>query len=252
MTKQEAFFQYSLRIGDNSLILGQRLSEWCGHGPVLEEDIAMSNMSLDLIGQARGFLTYAGNIEGKGRTEDDLAFHRAEREFVNCNLVEQPNGDFAVTTMRSFLYSVYAWLLYRELSKSSDETLSGLAEKSVKEVAYHLRHTSQWVIRLGDGTDESHKRVQNALNDLYSYVPELFESDEVNAILIKEGIAPDMNKFRDEYNALAEEIISEATLTVPPSGYISSGGIKGLHSEHLGKLLAEMQWLPRSMPDAKW
>ena len=252
MEKQEALFEYNLRIGDNALVLAQRLSEWSGSGPILEEDIAMSNMALDLIGQSRGFLTYAGAVEGKGRSEDDLAYFRDVRLFRNRMLVEMPNGDFGVTMMRSFLFSAFAYLHFRGLVKSKDETISGLAEKSLKEVTYHLRHSSQWVIRLGDGTDESHQRVQTAANDLWSYTNELFEMNEVDELLIKEEIAFDLNGFREEWNQLIKEVFTKATLEIPDAGYNSKGGINGFHTEHLGFLLAEMQSLPRSLPDAKW
>ena len=244
---------FSLRLGDNSLILGHRLSEWCGHGPILEEDIALSNMSLDLIGQARGFLAYSAKIEGREKTEDDLAYLRDVGGFFNCLLVEQPNGDFAYTIMRSFLYSVFAYLRYRDLVKSKDETISGLAEKSLKEIIYHYRHCADWVIRLGDGTTESHRRTQEAVDDLWSYVDELFEMNEVDAALIKQGIAFDLNTFRSEWNQLVKDVFAKAGLILPPDNiYKSKGGINGLHSEHLGFLLAEMQFLQRAYPGAKW
>ena len=252
MNLNEALFEYCLRIGDNALILGQRLSEWCGHGPILEEDIAMGNMSLDLIGQARGFLTYAGELEGKGRTEDQLAFHRDVRSFRNRILVEQPNGDFGNTMMRSFLFSTYAYLLYRSLVKCNDETISGLAEKSLKELTYHVRHTSQWIIRLGDGTDESHTRINEALIELWPYSNELFEEDEDDLFLQKEFNYPSIKNSRDEWDQLINEVFVKAKLSIPAKAYQSTGGIKGLHSEHLGHLLAEMQFLPRAYPDAKW
>ena len=253
MTTQEALKEYCLRLGDNAVILGQRLSEWCGHGPILEEDIAMTNMALDLIGQATGFLGYAATLEGKGRTEDDLAFHRDVREYKNRMMVEQPNGDFAVTMMRSFLYGSFAYLQFRELIKSNDETISGLAEKSLKEVTYHVRHSSEWIVRMGDGTEESHKKTQNACDDLWSYTNELFEMDEVDALLIKEKIVCDLSLLRSEWDKMINEIFSKATLLTPPAdGYQSTGGMHGNHTEHLGFILAEMQSLPRSLPDAKW
>jgi ring-1,2-phenylacetyl-CoA epoxidase subunit PaaC len=253
MSRNEIIMEYCLRLGDNGLILGHRLSEWCGHGPILEEDIAMGNMSLDLTGQARGFLGYAAKLEGKGRTEDELAYHRDAREFRNRMLVEVPNGDFAVTMMRSFLFSAAAWLQFRELSKSKDETISGLAAKSLKEVTYHLRHCSEWVIRLGDGTPESHKRVQSALDDLWMYAEELFEMDDIDAALIKEGIAVDLSSLKAEWAKMIDDILKRATLKTPEGGgYQAMGGIKGIHTEYLGYLLAEMQFLPRSYPGAQW
>ena len=253
MTTNEALYTYCVRLADNAVILAQRMCEWCGHGPILEEDIAMSNMGLDLIGQARGFYTYAATLEGKGRTEDDIAYHRDERGFTNRCMVEQPNGDFGVTMMRSFLYGAQAYLQFRALVKSKDETIAGLAEKSLKEVTYHLRHSSDWIIRLGDGTDESHRRIQEALNDLWHFTDELFEMDEVDALLINEGIACDISAQRAEWDAMVKEVMEKATLTIPANkGYQASGGMKGKHTEHLGHLLSEMQILPRTYPDAKW
>ena len=253
MINTDILKSYCLRLGDNSLILGHRLSEWCGHGPILEEDIAMSNMALDLIGQSRGFLSYAATLEGKGRTEDDLAYLRDAREFVNCILVEQPNGDFAQTMMRSFLYSVFAYLNFRCLVNSKDETISGLAEKSLKEITYHYRHSADWVIRLGDGTSESHQKMQQALEELWSYTDELFEMDEVNESLIREGIAFDLNSLRTEWDQLVNEVIAKSTLKRPADNiYKSKGGINGIHTENLGFLLAEMQFLQRAYPGAKW
>jgi ring-1,2-phenylacetyl-CoA epoxidase subunit PaaC len=253
MNRNELIMEYCLRLGDNGLILGHRLSEWCGHGPILEEDIAMGNMSLDLTGQARGFLGYAAKLEGKGRTEDDIAYHRDARQFRNRMLVEQLNGDFGVTMMRSFLFSAAAWLQFRELSKSKDETISGLAAKSLKEVSYHLRHCSEWVIRLGDGTEESHQRVQTALDDLWMYTDELFEMDEVDAALIKEGIGIDLLPLKMEWIKMVDDILTKATLKKPEAGgYQAMGGIKGIHTEFLGYLLAEMQFLPRAYPGTSW
>lgn len=253
MTQQEALFKYCIRLGDNALIIAQRLCEWCGHGPILEEDIAMSNMGLDFIGQARGFYSYAALVEGKDRTEDDLAFHRNEREFCNRCIVEQPNGDFAMTMMRSFLYGSLAYLQFRALTKSTDETIAGLAEKSLKEVTYHVRHSSEWIIRLGDGTKESHVKTQQALDDLWQFTDELFEMDEVDALLVKTGVGCDLSLLRAEWNSMVEEVITKATLVKPEAGgYQSSKGMLGLHTEHLGHLLSEMQFLPRAYPDAKW
>jgi ring-1,2-phenylacetyl-CoA epoxidase subunit PaaC len=253
MNKQDAIVEYCLRLGDNALVLGQRYSEWCGHGPVLEEDIAMSNLGLDLIGQARGFLAYAGMIEGKGRTEDTLAYRRDVSGFRNRMLVEQPNGDFAVTMMRAFLHGSQAYLQYRELMKSTDETISGLAAKSLKEMTYHVRHSSDWVIRLGDGTEESHRRMQDGMDDLWQYTSELFEMNEVDELLIKEGVACDLSAIRAEWDSMVKEVCTKATIHVPSKpGYQSTGGIRGLHTEHLGHLLTELQYLQRSYPDAVW
>jgi ring-1,2-phenylacetyl-CoA epoxidase subunit PaaC len=250
---QQALFTYCVRLADNALVLAQRLCEWCGHGPILEEDIAISNMGLDLLGQARGLYAYAASLEGKGRTEDDLAFHRNERQFLNRCLLEQPNGDFAMTMMRSFLFSSAAYLQFRELSRSKDETLSGISAKALKELTYHVRHTSQWVIRLGDGTEESHQRISNALQDLWSFTDELFEMDQVDQLLIQAGIACDLAILRQEWDAMVKEVLEQALLSVPSQvGYRSKGGFQGIHSEHLGHMLSEMQYLPRAYPDAKW
>ena len=252
MSVQDALAEYCLRLGDNGLILGHRLSEWCGHGPILEEDIALSNMALDLIGQARGFLGYAAKLKGGG-TDDDLAFKRDARQFRNCMLVEQPNGDFAVTMMRSFLYSAYAYLHFKNLVRSTDETVSGLAEKSLKELTYHLRHCSDWIIRLGDGTEESHQRTQQALEDLWTFTDELFETDETDELLIKQNLAADLKPLRKEWDDIINKVLQEATLKRPvDSRYMSIGGIKGIHTEHLGFLLAEMQFLPRAYPGTEW
>lgn len=249
----QALFTYCVRLGDNALVLAQRLCEWCGHGPILEEDIAISNMGLDLLGQSRALYSYAATLEGAGRTEDDLAFHRNERQFLNRCLLEQPNGDFAVTMMKSFLYSSMAYLQFRELSRSKDETISGIAAKALKELTYHVRHTSQWVIRLGDGTDESHQRIANALQELWGFADELFEMDEVDRMLINAGVACDLDVLRTEWNQMVEEVLTQAQLSVPNLvGYRSKGGFKGIHTEHLGHMLSEMQYLPRAYPDAKW
>lgn len=253
MDKNQAKFTYCVRLADNAVILAQRLCEWCGHGPILEEDIAMSNMGLDLLGQARGFYAYAAALEGKGRSEDDLAFFRNEREFTNRCMVEQPNVDFGVTMMRSFLYGCQAYLQFRALTNSADETIAGLSEKSLKEVTYHVRHSSEWIIRLGDGTAESHRRVQQALDELWSFTDELFEMDEVDALLIAEGVACDIAAHRGEWDSMVQEVMEKATLKIPVAkGYQTSGGISGRHTEHLGHMLSEMQILPRTYPDAKW
>ena len=252
MTEQEALVEYCLRLGDNALILGHRMSEWCGHGPVLEEDIAMSNMALDLIGQACGFLGYAAKLKGSG-TEDDLAYKRDARQFRNYMLVEQPNGDFSFTMMRSFLYSAFAWLHYKNLIHTKDETVSGLAEKSLKEITYHLRHCSDWILRLGDGTDESHHRTQQALEELWSYTDELFEMDETDRILIRQNLAIDLKPLQIEWDNIINKVLEQSTLKRPDrSRFMSKGGIKGIHTEHLGFLLAEMQFLPRAYPGTSW
>jgi ring-1,2-phenylacetyl-CoA epoxidase subunit PaaC len=247
-----SLFEYTLRIGDTSLILGHRLSEWCGHGPILEEDIALANMALDLLGQSRIMLTYAGEVEGKKRDEDALAFHRDEREFRNLLIIEQPNGDYGQTIMRQFLYSAYAYFLYSELKNSKDKTLSAFAEKSLKEVTYHLRHCGGMVIRLGDGTEESHRRMVNAVNELWMFTGDMFDMDETDAELIASGIAVDLKKIAPLWNEKVKEVFKEATLEIPKDVFMQSGSRKGIHSEHLGYILAEMQVLPRMYPEAKW
>jgi ring-1,2-phenylacetyl-CoA epoxidase subunit PaaC len=249
---KDSLKEYCLRLGDTSLILGHRLSEWCGHGPILEEDIALANMGLDLLGQARILLTYAGEVEGKNRDEDSLAFHRDEREFRNLLLVEQPNGDYGQTIMRQFLFSAYAFYFYSELKDSKDKMLSAFAEKSLKEVTYHLRHSSSMVIRLGDGTEESHTRMVNAVNELWMFTGDMFDMDEVDSELIKTGVAVDLKKIFPLWKNKVEEVFKEATLEIPENIFMQSGSRKGIHTEHLGYILAEMQALPRMYPDAKW
>lgn len=253
MDRNTALFEYCLRIGDTSLILGQRLSEWCGHGPILEEDIAMSNIALDYIGQSRIIYSYAGQIEGKGRSEDDLAYLRDARQFRNLLITEQPNGDFACTMARQYLMSVYLFHLYSSLTSSSDESISAFAQKSIKEVAYHLRHSADWMLRLGEGTEESHKRLQEAVNNLWFFVDDLFDSDEVDAELLGSGIAADMKKIRASWEQDVKKLLSEATIQIPSvNSFTRVGSRKGNHTEHLGYILAEMQFLPRAYPGAKW
>ena len=252
MTTQEALFQYILRIGDTNLILGQRLSEWTGHGPFLEEDLALTNIALDITGAAKSFLEYAAKIEDKGRTEDDLAFLRNDRQFFNAQITELPNGDYARTIARQVLVDCFDYYFYQELSKSKDETLAGIAQKSLKEVTYHLRHTSSWLERFGDGTEESHNKVQLALSELWQYTNELFEMNEVDEILIKEGIAVDLNLVKTKWEKHISELAEKATLTIPKNVFMQTGSRKGIHTEHLAFILAEMQALPRMYPDAKW
>ncbi|MCW3085530.1 MAG: phenylacetic acid degradation protein [Bacteroidetes bacterium] len=252
MNLQEAKFQYLLRLGDSNLIIGHRLSEWCGAGPILEEDIALINIALDFVGNATALLTYAAEVEGKGRTEDDLAFLRGEREFRNLLMTEQPNGDYAATIARQFLYDVYTFYLYEALKSSKDETIAALAVKSHKEITYHLRHTTEWMYRLGNGTEESHERMQTALNDLWMFTNEFFDMDEVDALLIKEGVAADLEKIRTQWETRVKEVIAEATLQIPTTNFKQKGSREGKHSEHLGFLLAEMQSVHRSFPGAQW
>lgn len=252
MEIKEALFKYALRMGDNSLILGHRLSEWCGHGPILEQDIALINVALDLIGQSRSYLTYAGELEGQGRDEDALAYMRKERDFSNVLLAELPNGDFGKTIVRQFLFDVFHYLQLEQLSNSADEQLGAIARKSLKEVTYHLRYSSEWVIRLGDGTEESHRRVQEPLNELWAYTGELFEMDEVDETLIGVEIAPNLADLKPAWEAKVREVLEEATLSVPEDGWMHTGGRKGVHSEHLGYILSELQYVQRSIPSAKW
>ncbi len=245
-------FAYTLRLADNALILGHRLSEWIGHAPALEEDLALGNMGLDLIGQARAFYNYAGEVEGKGRDEDKLAYFRDAQDWRNVLLAEQPNGDFAATIIRQFLFAAYVHPLYAALSKSKDEQLAAIAVKAEKEMAYHIRHAGEWVIRLGDGTVESHERAQAALDELYAYTTELFESDEVERALVDAGIAVDPAGLRGEWERTISRVFAEATLKIPAQSFAQTGGRKGRHSEHLGYILADMQFLQRTYPGAQW
>jgi ring-1,2-phenylacetyl-CoA epoxidase subunit PaaC len=247
-----ALFEYTKRIGDDSLILGHRLSEWCGHGPILEEDIAMTNISLDLIGQATNFLSYAGQVEGLNRDEDMLAFLRYENEYANTLLVEQPNGDFGMTMMRQFLVDAFRKPFFELLQFSTDKQLAAIAEKSLKETKYHLKHSSEWVIRLGDGTEESHTRIQNSLDTLWRYTHELFYMDEVDDQLLKQDIAVDLNLVQKEWDKTVKSVIEESTLKIPTNNWTQEGGRKGKHSEHLGYILAELQYMQRAYPAMEW
>ena len=254
MTKQEALFKYLLRQGDTTLILGHRLSEWCGHGSKLEQDIALINIALDLIGQSRSYLQYAGKVEGEGRSEDDLAYHRQEREFYNVLLAEQPNENWGHTIVRSFFFDVFHYFYLHELVNSKDEQIAAIAQKSLKEVTYHVKHNADWVIRLGDGTEQSHNIMQTAVDDLWMYTGEMFDMDEVDEVLMKEGIAPDLKPLKEQWQKRVKEVLAEATLKMPePDAWMQSGGkLKGIHSEEMGFILAELQYLPRAYPDAEW
>jgi ring-1,2-phenylacetyl-CoA epoxidase subunit PaaC len=252
VNRESPLFCYTLRLADNVLILGHRLSEWCGHAPVLEEDLALANMALDLIGQARSFYSYAGEIEGRGRDEDALAYLRDAREYRNVLLVEQPNGDFALTIVRQLFFAAFAQPYFQKLAHSYDATLAAIATKAEKEMAYHLRHAAEWAIRLGDGTEESHRRAQDAVDELMPYTGELFEADQVEASLIETGVAPDPASVRPFWNKTIQEVLTEATLTLPLDGFMQTGGRNGRHSEHLGHLLAELQFLQRAYPGASW
>ncbi len=245
-------FQYTLRLADNALVLGHRLSEWVGHAAVIEEDLAFGNMGLDLIGQARALYTYAGEVEGKGRDEDALAYLRDANDYRNILLVEQPNGDFAVTMVRQLLYAAFAYPYFEALTRSKDATLSAIAAKAAKEMAYHLRHSAEWAIRLGDGTDESHARAQAALEEMWPYVGEMFEVDQVERALIEAGVAVDPASVRATWDKTIDDALAEATLARPQDGFMQSGGRVGRHSEHLGFILAELQFLQRAYPGATW
>lgn len=244
--------RYLLRLADDAAVLCQRLGEWSGRAPSLEEDIALTNIALDLIGQARTLYARAADLEGEGRSEDDLAFLRSERQFTNVLLVEQPNGDFAQTVVRQFLFSAVMLPFWREACGSADPVLAGLAGKAHKELAYHLRHTSEWMIRLGDGTEESHARVEVALKRLWPYSGELLERDALVERLVARGIAVDPDEIRGEVEETFASVLAQATLAVPDGGWMQTGGREGLHSEHLGHLLAQMQYLPRAHPGAEW
>ncbi|WP_424979734.1 1,2-phenylacetyl-CoA epoxidase subunit PaaC [Leisingera sp. S232] len=251
--KSPAFAQFLLRMGDNPLILGHRISEWCGHAPVLEEDIALANTALDMIGQTRMWLGLAAEVQGDGKSADDLAFLRDAWEFRNLLLVEVPNGDFGRTLMRQFLFDAWHAIQLGRLMKSADERVAAIAEKASKEVAYHLERSADTVVGLGDGTEESHRRMQEALDYLWPYVGEMFQSDDVDAEMVTAGIAPDPASLRVEYDALISRILTEATLTIPQSRFAHKGGRTGaMHTEHLGHLLTQMQWLQRAYPGATW
>ncbi|MBY0563095.1 MAG: phenylacetate-CoA oxygenase subunit PaaC [Hyphomonadaceae bacterium] len=252
MAKASTLFTYALRLGDDSLIIGQRLSEWCGHAPTIEVDLSLANVALDQIGQATHFLALAGAIEGKGRDADALAFKRDVLDFTNCLLVEQPNGDFAQTIARQFLFSHYQALLFGELAQSKDERFAAIAAKAAKEVAYHANLASDWVVRLGDGTDESRTRMDQGLQWMWRFVDELFVMDEVDAAAQKAGVGVDKAALRAAWDQRIDGVLNDATLARPASRRPALGGRKGHHSEHLGHVLSEMQFLQRAYPGAVW
>ena len=260
---------YTLHLADNSLILGQRNSEWCGHGPVLEQDIAITNISLDLIGQARNFYQHAAQLinnskesgsskvspfggDLEGATEDTFAYLRTEREFKNCLLVEQPNGDWAQTILRQYLFSQYQYLLFQQLQNSSDSQLAAISEKSLKETTYHLRWSSEWVIRLGDGTEESHNRMLKAVDELWRYTGEMFEAMSYELQASGDGTGVDVSNLKEPWINNVKEIFTEATLPVPENVFMQTGGKKGIHTEHLGLLLTELQYMQRTYPNSVW
>tara|TARA_B100001029_G_scaffold176761_1_gene180258 strand:- start:638 stop:1381 length:744 start_codon:yes stop_codon:yes gene_type:complete len=243
--------KYILRIADSSIILGQRLSSWCSKGPTLEEDIALSNLSLDLFGQANSLLEYASELDGT-KSADDFAFKRNEREFYNLLLTEQLNGHFGDTIVRHFFFSVYSFLFYSKLASSKDETLAAIAAKSLKEIKYHLHHSKSWVVRLGFGTEESNKIIQKSLNDLWQFTGELFEMDDIDQKMYTEGIGVNNSSLKADWDKIVNETLKQSNLIRPIDGYMQSGSKNGMHTEHLGHLLSEMQFLPRAYPDAEW
>ena len=251
-TKYESLPEYVLRAADNTLILGHRLSELCGHGPVLEQDIAITNMALDLLGQSRMYLQYAARLFGGEETEDSLAFLRDGMQFRNCQIVEQPNGDFAHTIIRSFIFDSYHYFFLESLIRSKDKSLSEIAAKSLKEVTYHRKFSSEWTVRLGDGTEESHRRMQTALENLWPYSGELTAADEVDIEMAKNGIGVDLQKIKGPVDQYRSDILERAGLKIPESVYMQSGGKKGVHTEHHGLILAEMQFMQRAYPGLNW
>jgi len=250
--KENHLFDYILRMADNALIVGQRLGEWCGHGPILEQDMALTNIALDQIGQARSLYQYAAEIEGKGHSEDDLAFLRDVREFKNILLVEQANGDFAQTIARQFFFDAFNHPFYESLSKSKDAQLAAIAEKSLKEITYHLRWSSQWILRLGDGTELSHQKIQAAIDELWMWTGEMLKPDALDQKMVEEGIGVDLKKVAEKWHLKVDTVFNEAGLQKPESGWMQQGGKTGQHTEQLGYILAEMQFLQRAYPGQEW
>ncbi len=250
--KKSGKLDFIYGLADSSMILAQRLSELCGHGPSLETDMGLTNIALDLFGQVRSYYQYGAELLGEGKTEDDLAFFRTEREFRSVLLVEQPNRDFAYTIGRQFLYDHFHYLLLKELQHSEDGHIASIARKSLKEVAYHREYSSDWIKRLGDGTEESHQRMQNALDELWEYTDELFYKTEADEQMIEEGIGVDFGKLKEAYYQNIQAVIEEATLSIPESKYFQKGGKNGIHTEHMGHLLTEMQYMQRTFPGMEW
>jgi ring-1,2-phenylacetyl-CoA epoxidase subunit PaaC len=256
MASNRMLFDYLLRLADSDLVLAQRLGEWVGHGPALEEDIALTNVGLDLLGQARLWFAYAGEVEarfaGEGRSEDALAFLRDSDEFRNFLLVEQPNGNYADTMARQFYFDAWHRLQLSALTGSRDARIAGIAAKAEKEVMYHVERSADWVIRLGDGTDESHARMQAAIDDLWMYTGEMLDPDATDSALAAEGIGSDLRALASQWREAVGAVLTEATLTIPAAEFMQRGGKRGVHTEHLGHLLAPMQWLQRAHPGAQW
>ncbi len=247
-----SLINYTLHLADNALIIGHKNSEWTGHGPALEQDIALTNIALDLIGQARYFYQYAAELIGNNTTEDSLAYLRDVPDFKNILLVEQTNGDWAKTILRQFFFSTYQYFFYQKLQRNNDERLAAIAEKSLKEVTYHLRWSSEWVIRLGDGTQESKERMNNAIDTLWAFSGEMFEAAEYEKDLLAENISVDVSLIKNDWMQKVKSVFEEATLHIPGNIWMQSGGKNGMHSEHLGYILAEMQFLQRAYPDSNW
>ncbi len=250
--KNENIVQYIYGIADNALILGQRLSELCGHGPNLETDIAMTNMALDLLGQTRSYYQYAAQLLGDGKTEDDIAFLRIERHYKNVLLVEQPNQHFGFVITRQFLFDVFHLLVLQELQNSQDDTLSAIAKKAIKEVSYHQRFSSDWMKRLGDGTPESHEKIQEAVDGLWKFTDELFHMTEYDALAVESKIGVDVTLLKEKYYQRIKEVLEEATLTIPETKWFQKGGKQGIHSEHMGYLLSDLQFMQRTYPNMEW
>lgn len=250
MDKQ--LFTYVLRLADDGLILGHRLSEMCSRGPILEEDLALTNIALDLIGRSQALLDYAAKIDGQCKDADHYAYRRPENEYYNYLITEQPNNDFAWVIARQFFFSAYELFFYRELAKSKDAELAAIAAKTVKEVKYHLEHAADWMVRLGDGTEESNQRLTAAVNHLYMFTGEFFEMDSVDTDLAKKGIAVEKEKVKAEWQKCIAQVFEEANLSIPNTSFMQSGSRAGIHTENLGHLLSEMQYLQRAYPDAKW
>lgn len=248
----DAHFTLLLRLADDHLILGHRLSEWCGHAPMLEEDLSLPNIALDLIGQARSLYAHAGEIEGKGRDEDALAYLRIERDYANLLMLERPNGDFGRTMLRQLFFACYMDVFWQEALASTDTVLAGIAGKALKETAYHIRHSAEWVIRLGDGTEESAARMEAAIEDLAPYVGELFESDEFSRAWADAGLGPDPSGLVDAWTARITPFLKEALLELPAQKFSHTGGRNGRHTEDMGFLLTELQYVQRTFPDMSW
>jgi ring-1,2-phenylacetyl-CoA epoxidase subunit PaaC len=245
-------FQYLLRLGDDRLVLGHRLSEWCGHGPILEEDIALANIALDLVGQATLYLKLAGETEGKGRSEDDLAYFRDAIDYRNVQLVELPNGDYAMTMVRQFFFDVFSYHVLEQLQSSRHSEIAGIAAKGFKEVRYHVRHSSEWVVRMGDGTEESHDRAQKAVNHLWRFTGEMFQADDVDRAMVAEGIGADVEAIKPKWNEIVTDVLNRATLVIPNDPPAMTGGRRVRLTEYMGHMLSEMQIVARSHPGAEW